>query len=76
MKDMNEQSIEELKKEIEMIYKLQNEYIIKYYGIGIDNTKVNLKQIYSTNKASELMDLYGTESIFIEPFNNIKSLSP
>lgn len=41
--------------------------------IGIDNTKVNLKQIYSTNKASELMDLYGTESIFIEPFNILKN---
>ena len=41
--------------------------------IGIDNTKVNLKQIYSTNKTSELMDLYGTESIFIEPFNILKN---
>lgn len=41
--------------------------------IGIDNSKANLKQIYTTDNISKIIDLYGDNSIFISPFNILKN---
>ena len=36
--------------------------------IGIDDKKVNLGQIYEPDRYSRLQELYGEESIFLEPY--------
>ena len=41
--------------------------------IGIDHNKINLGQIYETNKYADLVELYGNESIFAEPFRILQN---
>ena len=41
--------------------------------IGLDNTKINQGQIYETDRLQELIDLYGQNSIFIEPYRILQS---
>ena len=41
--------------------------------IGIDKKKINLGQVYEANKYAELINIYGENSIFNEPFQILKN---
>ena len=36
--------------------------------IGLDNTKVNTDRVYETDRYTQLLDVYGEDTIFAEPF--------
>ena len=40
--------------------------------IGLDHTKVNLGQLFETDRYAELVDIYGPDSIFLKPFQLLK----
>lgn len=40
--------------------------------LGIDNTKIGLGETYETDRVQALIDRYGEDSIFIEPFRILK----
>ena len=41
--------------------------------LGIDNKKINLDQVYETDRLQNIVDLYGEESIFIDPFRTLQT---